>query len=233
VRLLLDDANTKGLDSTIAALDAHPNIEVRLYNPLMERNARLLNFLGDFSRVNRRMHNKSFTVDNQVTIVGGRNIGNEYFGAGTGVTFADLDVIAAGEAVREVSTEFDLYWNSASAYPATRIVGAPDPTAARDLEARFAATRADPQSVVYLDAVRTTPLLRNLIERTLPIEWTTAHVVYDDPVKTVEGERRDILLFTQLTASFGRVEKGLDLVSPYFIPGEGGRQDWWRWRSAA
>ena len=222
VRLLLDDANTKGLDATIAVLDAHPNIEVRLYNPMVERNARLLNFVGDFSRVNHRMHNKSFTVDNQVMIVGGRNIGNEYFGAGTGVTFTDLDVMAAGEAVREVSREFDLYWNSASAYPAQSFVGVPGPTGATDLEARLAATRADPDSLAYLDAVRATPLLRNLVDHTVSIEWTTVRVVYDDPAKTLEEERGEILLFTQLMQSFGGVERSLDLVSPYFIPGEGG-----------
>ena len=93
VRLLLDDLNTKGLDSSIAALDAHPNIEVRLYNPVVNRDNRMLNFVTDFSRVNRRMHNKSFTADNQATVVGGRNIADEYFGAGTGLTFADLDVL--------------------------------------------------------------------------------------------------------------------------------------------
>src|SRR5262249_52875362 len=73
VRMLLDDANTKGLDETIATLAAHPNIEVRLYNPLMQREARLANFVIDFARVNRRMHNKSFTADNQAAIAGGRN----------------------------------------------------------------------------------------------------------------------------------------------------------------
>ena len=78
MRLLLDDINTSGLDSTIAVLDAHPNLEVRLYNPLKQRGARVLN-ITDFARVNKRMHNKSFTADNQVSIVGGRNIGNEYF----------------------------------------------------------------------------------------------------------------------------------------------------------
>jgi hypothetical protein len=94
VRILLDDANTGGLDATLAALDAHPSIEVRLYNPLPMRNARLLNLATDFARVNRRMHNKSFTADNQASIVGGRNGGNEYFAAGEGVAFADLDVLA-------------------------------------------------------------------------------------------------------------------------------------------
>ena len=99
VRLLLDDLNTKGLDPTLAVLDAHPNIEVRLYNPLIGRDARALNFLTDFTRLNRRMHNKSFTVDNQATVVGGRNIADEYFGAGGDLTFADLDVLAVGSAV--------------------------------------------------------------------------------------------------------------------------------------
>ena len=149
VRLLLDDLNTKGLDSTLAALDAHPNIEVRLYNPVVIRDNRVFNFLTDFTRVNRRMHNKSFTADNQATIVGGRNIADEYFGAGDGITFADLDVLAVGPAVSEVSREFDVYWNSASAYPASGFVGAPAPDAAANLEARFAANRADPGSIAY------------------------------------------------------------------------------------
>ena len=139
VRLLIDDVNTAGLDATLAALDAHPDIEVRLYNPFVQRTARALNFLADFTRLNHRMHNKSFTVDNQASVVGGRNIANEYFGAGAGVGFADLDVIAVGPAVRDVSREFDLYWNSASAYPAAGFVGTPGPEAAAALEARFAA----------------------------------------------------------------------------------------------
>ena len=127
VRLLLDDANTSGLDPTIAALDAHPNIEVRLYNPFVHRGSRAIGYLTDFARLNRRMHNKSFTADNQFSVVGGRNVANEYFGAGSEIGFADLDVLAVGPVVRDVSKEFDLYWNSASAYPAAGFVGAPGP----------------------------------------------------------------------------------------------------------
>ena len=221
VRLLLDDLGTKGLDPTIAALDAHPNIKVRLYNPVTIRDNRALNFLTDFTRVNKRMHNKSFTVDNQATVVGGRNIADEYFGAGGGITFADLDVLAVGPAVAEVSREFDVYWNSASAYPAPGFVGAPAPDAA-DLEARFAANRADPGSIAYLDAVRATPLVRELLERKLALEWATAEVVYDDPAKTLDTtERTDVLLFPELVRKIGRPEKTLDIVSPYFVPGDG------------
>jgi putative cardiolipin synthase len=223
VRLLLDDMNTGGLDPTIATLDAHPNIEVRLYNPLVLRGARAFNFLTDFTRVNHRMHNKSVTADNQVSVVGGRNIANEYFGAGSGIVFADLDVIAVGAAVRDVSKEFDLYWNSPSAYPAASFAGAPGPDGAANLEARFATTRADPESVAYIEAVRATPVIRDVLDRKLAYEWTTARLVFDDPAKTLDTTARtDVLLFPELARMIGRPETMLDLVSPYFVPGEQG-----------
>jgi len=223
VRLLLDDLNTGGLDPTIAVLDAHPNIEVRLYNPLMQRGARLLNFLTDFARVNRRMHNKSFTVDNQVSVVGGRNIANEYFGAGSGIVYADLDVIAVGAAVREVSKGFDLYWNSPSAYPAANIVGHPGPHAVADLETRFVATRADPASMAFVEATRRASLVRELFGGGLGLEWTHARALYDDPAKTLDTtSRTDVLLFPELVRTSGRPEKSFDLVAPYFVPGAEG-----------
>lgn len=223
VRILLDDMNTSGLDPTLAALDAHPNIEVRLYNPFTQRGMRLLDFVGDFERVNRRMHNKSFTVDNQVTLVGGRNIGNEYFAAGSGVVFADLDVAAVGAVVPEVSTQFDLYWNSPSAYPAAQFVGATGDAAA--LRAKFAETRADPDAVAYLEAVRATPIVRDMLDRRLDFEWTTARVVHDDPAKTLDTTARtDLLLFPELMRAIGKPKTALDLVTPYFVPGEAGTE---------
>ena len=169
------------------------------------------------------MHNKSFTVDNQVSIVGGRNIANEYFGAGSGVVYADLDVIAVGAAVPEVSKEFDLYWNSPSAYPAASFVGAPGPDGAANLEAKFASTRADPDSVAFVEAARTTSLVRDLLGRQLALEWTHAQVVYDDPAKTLDTTARtDVLLFPELVRTIGRPEKTFDLISPYFVPGDEG-----------
>ena len=223
VRLLLDDNNTSGPDPTLAVLDGHPNIEVRLYNPFVQRKVRALGYLTDFSRLNRRMHNKSFTVDNQATVVGGRNIGNEYYGAGGDMVFADLDVIAVGAAVRDVSRQFDLYWNSPSAYPAAGLVGAPGPSGAENLKARFAATHADPESVAYIDAVRTTPIVRDMLDRKLAFEWATARLVHDDPAKTLDTtERTDVLLFPELVRVMGRPEKTFDLVSPYFVPGKDG-----------
>jgi putative cardiolipin synthase len=222
VRLLLDDANTSGMDPTIAALDAHPNIEIRLYNPFVQRGSRALGYLTDFTRLNHRMHNKSFTADNQLSVIGGRNIANEYFGAGRGIGFADIDVLVVGPAVRDISKEFDIYWNSASAYPAAGFVGAPGPEAVAMLKEKFASTRADPITVEYLTAVERAPLLAELREGKLELVWSTPHVAYDDPAKTLEDERAELLLFTKLVETMGRPEKSFDLVSPYFVPGTGG-----------
>jgi len=223
VRLLLDDNNTAGLDPTIAALDGHPNIEVRLYNPHVHRSVRALNFMTDFTRVNHRMHNKSFTVDNQVAVVGGRNIGNEYFGAGAGAVFADFDVAVVGAVIPQVSQEFDTYWNSVSAYPAADFVGSSGATGAQALQARFAENRAAPDSLAYIEAVKASALLRDITDHKVAFEWTTATVVYDDPAKTLNAEaRKDSLLFPKLVEMIGRPEQRLDLVSPYFVPGENG-----------
>src|SRR4029078_5231687 len=117
VRLLLDDLGKAPSDAILLAIDSHPNIEVRMFNPVVLRSLRLLGILADLGRLNRRMHNKSFTADGQVAIVGGRNIGDEYFGAHEAMNYADLDVVVIGPVVKEVSNEFDLYWNNQSSFP--------------------------------------------------------------------------------------------------------------------
>jgi putative cardiolipin synthase len=223
VRLLLDDNNTAGLDDTIAALDAHANMEVRLYNPLRQRRFRALNYLTDFSRLNRRMHNKSFTADTQVTIVGGRNIGNEYFGAGSGIGFKDLDVIAVGPVVRDVARAFDRYWNSPAAYPAASIVSVAALASSASLTAKFQDVRASPESTAYLEALNETRVVGELSDGQLPLEWTTAQLLCDDPAKTLDTTgRTDVLLLPVLLQAGGHPEKSFDLVSPYLVPGDGG-----------
>ncbi len=99
VRLLLDDMNNAGLDPLLAAIDTHENVEVRLVNPFANRRLRFIDFITAFSRANRRMHNKSFTADNSATIVGGRNVGDEYFGASAHLMFVDADILAVGPVV--------------------------------------------------------------------------------------------------------------------------------------
>jgi putative cardiolipin synthase len=225
VRLLLDDQNTAPIEDALASLAAEPGMEVRLYNPYANRRARFMDYLGDFARVNRRMHNKSFVADNQAAVVGGRNVGNEYFAFGTEVPFKDLDVLAVGDAVREVSAQFDLYWNSASAYPAVLVLGAPGAGAGESLDRRFVAVRADSLSHAYLDAVRQAPLVAALLGRRLELEWADARVVRDDPAKTLDREgRTDLLLLSALLAANSRPSASLDIISPYFVPAQKGSE---------
>ena len=225
VRLLLDDATTRGMDETIAALDAHPNIEVRLYNPLAIRSQRGLNALTDFSRLNRRMHNKALIADNQVMVVGGRNIGNEYFGAKSGIAFSDLDVLAVGAAVPAVSESFDVFWNSPSAYPAALIVAPAAPDSAQMLEARFTETHGDPDAQEYLSLVNETALVQDLAANRLDFEWAHATVVGDDPAKTLDpAYATEALLLARVLDVTGRPTTSFDLISPYLVPGEKGTE---------
>jgi putative cardiolipin synthase len=224
VRLLLDDVNTKGLDPIFALLDAQPNIQLRLYNPFVGRGSRTLGILGDFQRLNRRMHNKSFTVDNQVTIVGGRNVANEYFEAGEEQSFADIDVVAVGAVVPQVSAEFDTYWNSASAYPA-RLIIEREPALGREEFARRTQQLIAGDARKYAEAIGRTPQAQALLGGTMKFEWTTARVVHDDPEKTLGGsEETKLQLLPRLQAAFGSPAKEFDLVSPYFVPGELGTE---------
>ena len=225
VRLLVDDNNTGGLDPTLAALDAHPQIEVRLYNSVVHRGVRALNYLTDFSRVNRRMHNKSFTADNQVSVVGGRNIGNEYFGAGDGVAFADLDVMAVGAAVPAVSAAFDRYWNSASAYPAAALLGPPPSQPDQHLRLRFAENRARPATVRYAEELRNVPFVDAMLQGKLAFEWGRAQVLADDPAKTLQPDvSQEVLMLPALAKAIGEPQRRFDLVSPYLVLGEHGTQ---------
>jgi len=222
VRLLLDDANTKGLDEAIAALDAHPNIEVRLFNPFANRAMRLADFATDFSRLNRRMHNKAFIADNQVAIVGGRNVGDEYFGAETPVVFTDLDALGAGAVVPRVSAAFDAYWNSASAYPAATLV--PPAAAGSAAQIREAWTaRQGEQAERYVEVLRTTPLVRDLLAGRLALEWANARVLHDDPAKVLHPpDEHDLHMLPLLEAAIGSPARELNLVSPYFVPTQAG-----------
>jgi putative cardiolipin synthase len=127
VRILLDDMNAKDKDALMMALDAHPNIEIRLYNPFRNRTGilRMVEMVQRFFSVNHRMHNKSWIADGRVAIVGGRNIGEEYFSARTDVNFQDLDLLVAGPAVEQANRIFDDYWNSETAIPVSALASIP------------------------------------------------------------------------------------------------------------
>ncbi len=224
VRLLLDDLNTRPLEGTLLHLHAHPNIEVRLFNPFMLRSSRIWGFITDFNRANRRMHNKSFTADNQVTIVGGRNIGDGYFGAGDGFLFADLDVLAIGPVVQEVSLDFDDFWASQSSYPLDFVTNkgrlrqryAPQPIAV------MMATRAEVYD--YLNTVVDTSHMQAVLDGTMSFEWASTIMVSDDPGKGLGHASDGQLITHQLRKAIGEPEHYFELVSPYFVPTRAGTE---------
>jgi putative cardiolipin synthase len=222
VRLLLDDNNTAGLDTVLAALDAHPNIEVRLFNPFKVRRWRILGYLTDFQRLNRRMHNKSFTADGQATIIGGRNVGDEYFDAGRAPWFVDLDVLAIGPVVTDVSRDFERYWASASSIPAGRVLPRATPAALAAVAADAARVERDPDAAVYIEALARSPFVRDLLAHRLAFDWSPTRMVSDDPAKGLGRAPDDAFLWPRLKESIGASTRELRLVSPYFVPGSAG-----------
>ena len=224
VRLLLDDNGTSGLDTELAALNSHANIEIRLFNPFLVRMPKSVGYVTDFMRANRRMHNKSFTADSQATIIGGRNIGDEYFGAAEGLLFADLDVLAVGAVVPEVSSDFDRYWASDSSYPAQLILPEADEVrlqAFADAAARMASART---ATKYIKAVGESAFITNLLQGVLAFEWAEARMVSDDPAKGLGMAEPDGLLTHQLGEILGEPESHIELVSPYFVPTAAGTE---------
>ena len=222
VRLLLDDNTTAGMDEQLAALDSHPNIEVRLFNPFVQRTWRWLGYLTDFSRLNRRMHNKTMTADNRASIVGGRNIGDEYFGAGQEVSFVDMDVLATGAVVPQVSSDFDRYWASASAYPvASLLPPAPQQALDRMTETADAWARS-PSAAPYVTALQQSTFIKQLVAGELALEWTTVRLVSDDPAKGLGQAKSETLVPQRLREVLGRPTQELLLVSPYFVPTDSG-----------
>jgi putative cardiolipin synthase len=224
VRLLVDDMDLAGRDLGAAVLDSHPNMEVRIFNPFSRKTGRTSQYVTRLGSVTRRMHNKSFTVDNQATILGGRNIGDEYFEANPELTFADLDVLAVGPAVKEVSASFDLYWNNELAYPATALKGEP-PTAAEINQLRqgleeFVVRQADS---AYLQALRTSNLAEKLIRDQVSFHWGDAEIIYDQPEKILHDfDKTEYHLAPKLAPHFEGVQQELLIFSPYFVPGKEG-----------
>jgi putative cardiolipin synthase len=208
VRLLVDDNGLDGLDATLAALDAHPRFQVRLFNPFTFRTFKRLEFLVDLPRLNHRMHNKSLTADDQATISGGRNIGDEYFGAAEGPLFADLDILAVGPVVRAMADDFDRYWASDSAYPAATVLPPPP-------EGEAVAT---PEAGPYAEALDRPGPVTRLLAGTAELEWAPMELVSDDPAKGLGRAEPDGLITRQLLARMGEPEDRLDLISPYFVP---------------
>ena len=224
VRLLLDDIGTRPSDEVLLAVDSHPNIEVRMFNPANLRSPRVLGVVAEIGRLNKRMHNKSFTVDGQVSIVGGRNIGDEYFAAHAGANFADLDVAVIGPVVKEVSAEFDLYWNHPAAIPIAALSHQnTTPEAIAEKRAALIAYREAAGQSTYAESLRESEFARELRSRNISFSWGRAMIVNDNPDKVfTSSAQTETHLAPQLREVVDKTNRELFIVSPYFVPGKQG-----------
>ncbi len=216
VRLLLDDNGIAGLDPVLWALAGHPFISVRLFNPFVIRRPKAIGYLLDFRRLNRRMHNKSFTADGRFTILGGRNIGDEYMGASEQALFADLDVFATGAAVSDVAADFERYWQSDSAWPATQFLP-PELDGMARFDAEVAGLKLSPLARDYAEAVRE-GVAQRLLAGDLALEWAPTVLISDDPAKGLGDVAENRLVGPRLVAAMGEPKAELSLVSAYFVP---------------
>lgn len=227
VRILVDDLDARAKNEGLAALDAHPNIEVRLYNPMASRSGALGKVGGfgtDFKRLNHRMHNKSWIVDGRIALVGGRNLGDEYFGASEGPNFVDLDMLMVGRVVREVGHNFDRFWNAESNYPIAQL--SPGMATVERLEAlrrTLDASAAELERSAYRQVLHDDPDVQRVLEGGGGLHWSAQwRFASDDPMKgrLPPEQRSEVvrLLLPEITGSQSR----LLVISPYFVPGEAG-----------
>jgi len=228
VRLLLDDINAQGRDPAYAALDQHPNIKIRMFNPSRARSNGLRRGFEVVLRVltvTRRMHNKAFIIDGRMAIVGGRNIADAYFGAGTNKNFRDLDLLLVGPAIREAEVIFDNFWNSEIALP-IHVLTLPrslkNPAHWRDhLRSFHLSAEAQP----FLDYLQTNSNIETFLDvgRRLFVA-NKVEVLSDPPQKAMKRHQQNWLmqlLMVQMMQSCN----SLQLTSPYFVPGKSGTKE--------
>lgn len=225
VRMLLDDMNAEGLDPGLLVLDAHPNIELRLYNPFRNRGGftRVYELVQRIASVNHRMHNKAWIADGRMAVVGGRNIGEEYFEAGKETNFRDLDMVLFGPAVAQASDVFDAYWNSKAAVPIASL-SRKEP---KELQALMKSVGVEAESVAaqrYLHRVDASPKVRAYFATQLQPHWSTGiRVIADPPLKWQEDDRNGWMI-EKLSAQLRGAQRKALLISPYFVPGDVGTQ---------
>ena len=229
IRVLIDDADKVADDGQIVALDAHPNIEIRIFNPFAYRGDikffRSLEFLFSAARLDYRMHNKLFVVDNAIALVGGRNIGDQYFQIDPASQFGDDDVFAAGPVVKELSASFDDYWSSALAIPARAFAddGESDGALYAYRESlKGHREKAKKDGIDYASRIATGEPLAGMLSGRLPLVWAHAQVVWDSPDKR-RSEKEDKMLGLLMQRSVENaalaVRSELLMVTPFFIPG--------------
>ena len=220
VRLLLDDIFTTVDDSVFILLNEHPNVEMRLFNPISRKGVYAFNYIGHFSLANRRMHNKSLTIDNQIAVVGGRNIAEEYFQLEEEGEFIDFDTVAAGPIVRAISASFDTYWNHQLAIPIDAFYDEVDTTELESLRGRMKKAMTDAGDSVYATAINL-PLLQTFVDGTVSPFIADARMIVDDPQKLLEEvSQEQKVVATEIGKALLAANTEVIIFTPYFIPGK-------------
>lgn len=228
VRLLIDDFNSSAaLDQQLLRFSSHPNTAVRIVNPLMHRKFQALNFVTGLPRINRRMHNKSMTFDKQITIIGGRNIGNEYLSNDQNSQFADLDVLLIGKVVADIDNSFGSYWSAPISYDIETLVTLDEdgPTDfIEGLDQLGTNEKSDNQSSLslYKSAIADSSIDTDLLNKRIPFRWTDMQFLSDDVGKLTTSVPADTNLVQQLRTLLGRPDKELTIISSYFVPTKDG-----------
>ena len=222
VRFLLDDIFTTVDDRGLILLNEHPNIEMRIFNPIARKGIYAFNYAGHFKLANRRMHNKSFTVDNQVAVVGGRNIAEEYFQLDTTGEFIDFDMLVTGPIVKEVSAAFDRYWNHELAIPMDALYDEADAAEVADIRRQVDEMFEAERDSVYSKAIHTN-LIHDLTALTLRPYAADARMIIDDPQKLLEDVSDDQkIVATEMRKELMGATDEILIFTPYFIPGKQG-----------
>lgn len=231
VRLLMDDMDARAKSESLSILDSHPNVEVRLFNPYITRGGWIrssIEFALRGSRLNRRMHNKAWLVDGRVAVIGGRNVGDEYFDASGNLNFEDLDLVVVGQLVDDASEQFDRYWNNEASIPIKYVRNVPKPRAG-DLEAsrqRLMQNWEEAQGSPFLERAKDSLLMQSILEgQTTSVVTTRARLLVDDPRK-VDPDAKDLDPGVRegLVAAMHDSAEELQLISPYFVPGKDGTE---------
>jgi putative cardiolipin synthase len=232
VRLLIDDFYTSGNDELFLAFAAHKNVEVRIFNPFfVARNSsqatRFLLSVGDWKRVNHRMHNKLFIADGAMAVIGGRNVANEYFTRSThGDNFIDVDAFAVGWVLPPLQGLFDRYWNADAVYPIDTVMHSPlSPEALRSFFEKWTGPQITPppEPLPPTDILGYGPIAEDLDDGKLGLIWAEAYVFADHPDKPFDGEAGGELADTSVTynvfEALRLAKNDLIISSPYLVPG--------------
>lgn len=226
VRLLIDDIFTTVEDDAFILLNEHSNIELRLFNPVGRKGLYYVNYVGDFKLANRRMHNKSFTVDNQVSIVGGRNIADEYFELLGDTEFVDFDMLTVGPVAAEISATFDRFWNHELSVPMEAFKKSRNVPDLATVRANVDKSVEEASQSIYGRALAS-PLIREMLEEKVELHFGPSRVITDDPDKLLNKVSDDHkVLVTALAELVDQAESEVVIVTPYFIPGKRGVEFW-------